>query len=130
MRYIGIDYGSKRVGVAISDEEGKLAFPKGVLPNNRYLFTEIKNLCSKEVGGIVLGESKDYQMKDNAIMEKIRRFKVELEQGIGIPVYFEPEFMTSHQASRFQQEKDLLLDARAAAIILQSFLDRQKNNIT
>ena len=117
------------MGVALSDEEATLAFPKGVLPNDRYLFTEIKNLCSKEVVGIVLGESKDYQMKDNVIMEKIRRFKAELEEGIGLPVYFELEFLSSHQASRFQQEKDLLLDARAAAIILQSFLDKQKNNI-
>ena len=48
----------------------------------------------------MLGESKDYDGKDNPIMKQITRHKGELETEIGVPVYLEPEFMTSSQAER------------------------------
>ena len=48
MRYLGIDYGSKRVGIAISDASGKIAFPREVLPNDKNLLTRIADLCAKE----------------------------------------------------------------------------------
>ena len=120
---MGIDYGSKRVGIALSDESGTIAVPKAVLPNDRYLFTEVKNLCEgHDVSAIVLGDSKDFKGNPNGIMKDALFFKGELERDLKLPVHLEPEFMTSYQAAREQGEHPLL-DASAAAIILQSFLN-------
>ena len=124
MKYLGIDYGSKRVGVAVSDEMGKFAFAKAVLVNDRMLLMAIRKICTEEkVEMIVLGESKDYQGEDNPIMKRILKHKNELEAELGLPVHLEPEFMTSAQAEHIQG-KTAMHDASAAALILQSYLDR------
>lgn len=124
---MGIDFGKKRIGVALSDEDGKMAFPRTVVPNDRRRMIEIKAICeSKGVEEIVLGESKDYGMQDNKIMKDILLFKKELEWEVKLPVHFEPEMMTSMQATHVQGE-GAMLDASAAAIILQSYLDREKH---
>ncbi len=127
MRLLGIDYGKKRVGIAVSDDKGMMAFPKAVLPNDNFLFTEIKNLVNgHDIKKIVLGESKDYKMNDNPIMSRIKAFKDELERGLDIAVIYEPEILSSHQASYFQG-KTTMTDAAAASIILQSYIDRIKH---
>lgn len=125
MRYLGIDYGSKRVGVAISDEGGTMAFPYAILENTRTLVGEIKNICAKEqVESIVLGESLDYQGNPNAVMEKMNQFMTELREQVGTPIFQEREFLSTQQARFFQTEKKHVDDS-AAAIILQSYLDRK-----
>ena len=76
MRYLGIDYGSKRVGVAVSDEEGKFALPLSVLSNNQKLLPEIKKIIAeKQVGAVVLGESKNFKGEANVIMSAISKFR-------------------------------------------------------
>ena len=129
-RYMGIDYGSKRVGIALSDESSTIAVPKAVLPNDRYLFSEVKNLCKgHDVSAIVIGESKDFKGNANPILKDTLFFKGELERDLGLPVHLEPEFLTSHQAAneRGPDANTRLLDASAAAIILQSFLNGLKH---
>ena len=124
MRYLGIDYGSKRVGLAISDEAGEFAFAHSVLQNNVELLPEIKKIIAeKDVEVVVLGESKNYKGEENVIMKAIKEFKVELEKVTGLPVYLEPEFMTSAEAERIQG-KNKMHDASAAALILKSYLDK------
>lgn len=128
MKYLGIDYGSKRVGVALSDDGGSLAFPKTVLAAGNGLLEEIQKLCREEgVGGIVIGESRDYKGAPNPIMKEVAAFKAELETATGLQVVYEPEFMTSAAAEHIQG-KTAKHDASAAALILQSFLDKQKNH--
>ncbi|MBI5816961.1 MAG: pre-16S rRNA-processing nuclease YqgF [Candidatus Yonathbacteria bacterium] len=128
MKYLGIDYGTKRVGIATGDSDGGMAFPHAVLPNNKKLIPTIKELCDREhINEIVLGESLDYKMKPNVIMEKIIPFKKELENATNLPVLFEREFMTS-AAAEHVQGKGKMIDASAAAIILQSYLDRKRNS--
>lgn len=128
MRYLGIDFGEKRVGIALSDEDGKLAFPQAVLTNDSDLLKNIVDWCMQNgVETVVMGESRNYQGQINPIMWKIDGFRKQLEM-MGKKVVFEPEFMTSSQASQIIGENKML-DASAAAIILQSYLDRQKNNI-
>lgn len=127
MKLLGIDYGTKRVGIATGDSDGGMAFPHAVFPNDKKLISAIKELCGKErVSEIVLGESLDYKMKPNVIMEKITPFKKELENATGLPIHFEREFMTSVAAEHLQGKGDMI-DASAAAIILQSYLDKTKN---
>jgi len=130
-KYLGIDYGSKRVGVAVSDDGCKIAFPKNIIENNKKLPETLKEICKKEnITGVVLGESLDSSMEPNLIMEKVYPFKEFLEKELEIPVYFEKEFMTSHHASfgekRGEFKKDAI-DASAAALILQRFLDKINN---
>ena len=125
MRYLGIDFGEKRVGIAVSDEDGKIAFPNAVLANDNNLLKSLVDLCMKNgVESVVMGESRDYQGQINPIMWKIEGFKKQLEV-IGFKVIFEPEFMTSVQASQITGENKML-DASAAAIILQAYLNRDK----
>lgn len=126
-KYLGIDYGEKRVGVAVSDAEGKVAFPKVVFDNDTELTKKISDFCIKEdVGAIVVGESKNYKGEDNKINPKIISFKKELSVVIKLPISLEPEFLSSAQVENTFGKTDML-DASAAAIILQTFLDKEKS---
>lgn len=127
MKYLGIDYGEKRVGVAVSDNSGSVAFPRIVLDNNKNLVSKVSDLCRDEsIGAIVLGESKNFDGKENIIMAEIKVFKKKLEEFIKLPIYFEPEFLTSAEALHIQGKNDML-DASAATLILKSFLDKERN---
>lgn len=124
MKLLGIDYGSKRVGIAFSDENGEFAIPSVVLNNTKNLLKEVLDLAKeKEIKEIVIGESKNYKGEANTILKESLKFKTELEKE-GYIVHLEPEFMTSANAERFQGKNDLI-DASAAALILQSFLDKR-----
>lgn len=131
MKYLGIDFGSKRVGVAVSDENARLAFPFSVLENNQKLLEKIQDIIDKEkIERIVVGESYDFKGEPNKIMKEIEGFKKLLEEKTKIEVLFEPEFLTSREAEQIQG-KNKMHDASAATIILQSYLDRDSyvNNL-
>ncbi|MEK7505554.1 MAG: Holliday junction resolvase RuvX [Patescibacteria group bacterium] len=124
MRFLGIDYGSKRVGLAVSDPSGKFALPHSVIENSVNLDEAVRKICmANEVETVVLGESKDFSGEDNSIMEEIRNFAEQLKSN-GLSVVLEPEHFSSLAASRFQGNIEKL-DSSAAAIILQSYLDRK-----
>lgn len=126
MRYLGIDYGSKRVGVAISDSTLAFANPLAVLKNDSFLVSEIQKICKeKVVTGVVVGDSKDFDFKDNYIMKEIKPFVENLKKVLGIPVYMHPEFLTSREAEHIQGRGEML-DASAAALILKSYLEKNK----
>jgi len=126
MKYLGIDYGEKRVGIAVSDAEGKMAFPKIVLENDG-LLEKISKICKELlIEVIVLGESKNYKGEDNKINPKIISFKKKLSAVLKLPIFLEPEFMSSMQVEKTFGKTDML-DASAASIILQTFLDKEKN---
>ncbi len=123
MRIIGIDYGTKRVGVSVSDETVKFALPLTVIANTIDLPTEIARLAAEhEAKDIVMGESRKYDMTANKILPDILSLKESLEAS-GLKVTLELEFMTSQQAERHQGKNDMT-DASAAALILQAYLDR------
>lgn len=140
MRYLGIDYGSKRVGLSLSDEEGMIAFPYKILSNNLEIIDTIHNICGEEnISAIILGESTDLSGRQNKIMGSIEEFKRNLEGELDLPIYFEKEFMTtieargregkeSNNARKIKKEKQKSADASAASLILQRYLDRKNNN--
>ena len=122
MRYIGIDYGGKRTGISLSDEMGKFAFPHSVAPTGKF-FEILKELVEKEgVGTIVVGDSKDFDMKDNTIMVEVNEFVKRWKKETDVHIELYPEFMTSQMARRVADD-DEMHDARAAALILQGYLD-------
>lgn len=125
MRFLGIDYGSKKVGIALSDEGGEFAIPLVVLKASKKLLDEVVEIAEEnQIEAVVMGESRNYKMQPNAILGDTLMFKKELE-GRGYKVIMEPEFMTSENAERLQGKHDML-DASAAALILQSYLDKEQ----
>ena len=143
MKYLGIDYGLKNVGIAVSDEDGLLAFPKIVLDNDKKLFESIIKIIEEDgVEAVVVGESLNFAGEPNPIMKKIVLFKEKLEKEIDLPVHWQKELFTSAEAEQIQgrplrnirkgdrKEKSVSLeknDASAAALILRSYLDKIKN---
>ncbi|XKT75330.1 MAG: Holliday junction resolvase RuvX [Patescibacteria group bacterium UBA2103] len=132
MRHLGIDYGSKAVGLALSDDDGKMGFPHTVLHNTDALLDELTKLIEDEgVKVVVFGESKALDGSDNEIQASIKEFARQLESNACVTVAFEPEYYTTKQARDAQtlmgkgRER---ADAVAAAIILTSYLERHGNN--
>lgn len=126
MRILGIDYGSKRIGVAMSDENEQMAFPKLVLQNDARLIDNFQKIINEnEIKTVVMGESKNYKMMDNEIMKEILDFREIMEKTFNVDVVMYSEILSSAQAEFFQG-KNAMLDASAAAIILQSYLDSKK----
>jgi putative Holliday junction resolvase len=147
MRILGVDYGTKRIGLAISDENGKLAFPKQILLNNENTFEELEEILKKEdISEIVVGESVDFSGKLNVLSARIEVFILELKEKFKLPIHKQKEFLTSVEArksanvkkdrnqssahSKLKQKKSGRIDAGAAALILQRYLDKVniKNN--
>ncbi len=127
MRILGIDYGSKRIGIAVSDDAEQFALPVSVVTNSDVALSEIVEIAREHaVQEMVIGESRNYKGEPNSIFLDSLAFKNLLESK-GYAVYFEPEFMTSVNAERFQGKNELH-DASAAALILQSFLDKRRNS--
>ncbi len=137
MKHLAIDYGLKRVGIAISDDGGTMAFPYKIVPNNMELVDTIHNICGEEnIAGIVLGESHDLSGAPNKIMGSIEEFKRNLEAELDLPIYFQKEFMTTveargrsgkevNNARKVSKQEATSVDASAAALILQRYLDKK-----
>lgn len=127
MRHLGIDFGTKKVGIALSDEAGTMGFPKGVLPNDNLLLDVVAKLIADErVERIVMGESRDYSGNENSVMKDARAFAAALTERTGVPVAYELEMLTTQEARRdfegVHNAKSGNVDASAAAIILTSYL--------
>ncbi len=125
MRFLGIDYGHKKVGFALSDESGVMAFPYGVVENDKHLLTTIVKLIEKEnIKEIVIGHSINKDGTDNKIHEAVTEFITTLTLETGLPIHLEPEQYTTQEALRIQGRNEQT-DAAAATIILNSFLQKQ-----
>lgn len=128
MRYLGIDYGSKRIGLALSDESHDFSYPLQVLDNSKAVVNEIVEICVKNnIGEIIVGESLNFSQKPNEIMKEIIPFVKNLEEKLKIPVHMHPEFLTSAEAEQIQGKNEMH-DASAAALILKSYLDLKNNS--
>jgi len=140
MKFLGIDYGEKKIGIAISDERAKFAFPHGVINNTsaNLVLNVIKIICDKNnIGKIVIGQSLDFKNQPNPIMKRVEKFKSFLEERLKIPIEYENEILTTKQAEQAtkkprigarmkSRKKEEKTHTSAAALILQSYLDKQK----
>jgi putative Holliday junction resolvase len=143
-RFLGIDYGTKRIGVALSDENCSLAFPKEIIPNDKDTYNKLgETIEEKNITDIVVGESVDFSGKLNVLSGRIEVFILELKEKFGLPVHKQKEFLTSVEArkagsskatlrqsqvhSKIKQIKSGRIDASAAALILQRYLDKINN---
>jgi len=125
---MGIDYGSRRVGIAFSNEDGTMAFPHSVLPNNAGLADALTELAKGErAEAIVIGASQTLGGERNPIQERIDECIQDLTLALGLPVYSESEVFSTQEAIR-EQGRNEMTDASAAAIILNSFLTKQRHD--
>ncbi len=126
MKYLGIDYGTKRVGLATA-EDGGMAFPLRVIPHRPTLVLDVADICIKEkIGIIVMGNSLNNNNEPNALMKKVTPFAEELKNVTGLPVVFINEAFSTREAKHLQGD-NAHNDASAACIVLQSYLDKISN---
>ncbi len=133
-KIIGIDYGAKNVGIALSDDAKTFAFAKDIYKNDEYLLEKISNLAAREnVESFVVGESDNPAGGMNTIMRRIKIFSEALNTQTELPVYQISEAYSTAEARRLletkiksRKNKKIPVDAAAAAIILQTYLDSKK----
>jgi putative Holliday junction resolvase len=126
MKALGIDYGTKKIGLAISSEDRKLAFPYGVYPNNEKFYKTLRDIITKEhITHIVIGKSLNFKRAPNSVMKDIEAFKEMLEKEHNKPISFIDETFTTKEAERLQG-KHKKIDASAAALILSTYLEQKK----
>ena len=145
MRILGLDYGSKTVGVALSDATCLIAQPLGLTAQSleiirrksenklRQTYARIEALVVEhDVDKIVLGLPKMMNNTEGPRVQATREFAENLERRTGLPIIFEDERLTTVEANRILEETGVCVSGRkehidkmAAAIILQSYLDRE-----
>ena len=129
MKYLGLDYGEKRIGVAVSDDTGKLAFPKYVevaLGSERWrvVSRNLKKIIDEEnIGGVVVGLPLGFSMQETEMTKKVREFAEFLKKELNIEIFFQNEVLTSKEVEKSGSARENMVDASSAALILQSFLD-------
>ncbi len=138
MRYLGLDLGSKTLGIAISDINGIIASSLTTIPYNNYddLLPALKKIIDdKQIKAIILGYPINMNNTIGPSCEKVLTFKEILTNQFNIEVILEDERLTSKVANDILIEADMsrkkrkkMVDKIAANIILQSYLDRKKGN--
>lgn len=140
-RFLAIDVGSKRIGVAVSDELGLTAQPVLTLErrrNRREDLRSLARLCRRfAVAGIVVGNPLKLDGAPGSQAEKVQAFAAELGDLSGLPIHLWDERLTTEQAhqllyesGRARQSHKKVVDQVAATLILQSFLDGRSDHPT
>ena len=138
MRYIGLDLGTKTLGVALSDATGLIAHTYKTIRHNEdynYLVNEVKKIVKEEsVDVIVLGLPKNMNNTIGPKGELCQEFKTKLENKIKLPVYLQDERLTTVEATNIliegnvkRKKRKSFVDQIAATLILQEYLDRKDN---
>lgn len=127
MRSLGIDYGEKRIGVAISDEEGNFAFPYSVVLHDKNALKRIRGIIEKEgVAEIGVGLPQNFSRQDTEATKRVRVFAEELKGAVGIPVIFVDETLSTAEVIKSGAASHEMRDASSAALILQTHLNRKR----
>ena len=138
-RYLGLDVGNRRIGVAVSDELGMTAQPLLTLqrrPSRREDLRSLARLSRRfGVAAIVVGNPLHMSGDDSPQAAKTRTFAAELGELTGLPIHFCDERLTTreaheilYEAGRPRQEHRRVVDQVAATLILQSFLDERSRS--
>ena len=135
-RILGIDYGDSRIGLAISDQNQKIAFPFKTVKNKdeNWIIKFFDSLIlEKEIDYFVLGLPIGMNGKDTMQTTKVRAFAQRLET-LKLPIYLQDERLTSVSAKKSLIKENIKtghmkekIDERAASILLQQFIDYTKN---
>lgn len=137
MRVLGLDFGSVRIGVAVSDPTGTIAQPLEVIPHRgfRSVVARIRSLiAAHQVDKIVVGLPRRLDGQEQKEAVAVRVFAARLQAAVSVPVEFADERLSTAEAERAMIEADAsraqrrsARDAVAAALILQTYLDRTRD---
>ena len=139
-RILGVDYGTKRIGLAVSDPLRILASGYATLENAEGLWNELKGIIEKEdIEFAVVGMPLNLKGEEGVKAAEVRRFIDELKEHLGLEVVIWDERFTTSLAHHYRlasgigkkqrRNKKERIDAAAAALILQGFLDSVKKSI-
>lgn len=120
-KLIGIDWGSKRVGLAIGTSEAKISSPLESWSNSEDLIERLVSYCLKEgISTVIVGLPRGLEGQETAQTTEVRQFASHLQKALKMPVKLQDETLTSVMASKRSGD----IDAQAAAVILQDYLDQ------
>lgn len=132
-RLLGLDFGTKRVGVAISDPTLSFSYPLLTLANDEKFWPNIKKILEEfSVAKLILGYPLRESGEKSASTLRVENFKAELEEQLGIPVVLYDEMYSSKiamdrillsQPKRMKRRDKGLIDRNAACVILQDYMD-------
>ncbi|WP_297816413.1 Holliday junction resolvase RuvX [uncultured Lactobacillus sp.] len=142
MRLLGLDVGSKTVGVAVSDPLGITAQEVETIPIDESKFNfgikKIKQLVREyEIDGFVLGLPKNMDGSDGPSVARSKSYGERLIKKFGLPVYYNDERLTTKQADRLliqeagmhdRNKRKKVVDQMAAVLILQNYLERTRKD--
>jgi putative Holliday junction resolvase len=137
-RYLALDVGSKRIGVAVSDELGLTAQPVLTLERRRNTREDLRSLARLArrfgVAGIVVGNPLHLSGEESPRSTRTQAFAAQLGELTGLPIHMWDERLTTQEAHRIlyeagktRQEHGRVVDQVAATLILQSFLDERRS---
>lgn len=135
-RFLGLDVGNRRIGVAVSDELGLTAQPVLTLERRRSRREDIRSLARLArrfgVAGIVVGNPLHLEGTESRQAIKTQAFAAELGELAGVPIHMRDERLTTreshqilYQAGHARQQHRRVVDQVAATLILQEFLDEK-----
>lgn len=134
MRYLGIDYGTKRIGLAHGDEIGVATpLPAVIEPAGEGRWTKLGDVIrTRRITDLVVGYPYNMDGSVGFKAKEVDAFVAELKIRFALPVHLVDETLTSYAAESSIKKKNLrdvrdtgLIDSRAATIILQDFLDQE-----
>ncbi len=131
MKFLAIDYGSRRTGLAVCDPSQTICSPLAVLDSTRDLIAQITEFIKTEnAEAVVIGLPLNMDDSEGPQAKSVRAFAADLAKSIKIEIHFQDERLTSFAAGEKLDMTDLSpaqkkqrRDAVAAADILQTFLD-------
>lgn len=130
MRYLGVDYGGRRVGVAVSDEDGRIAVTLSTLDRKKEFMAAMKTLVEKYgVETLVFGLPLNSEGVEGESAAKMRREGERISRALGVGCDFFDERFTTRQARGIRissAESKLQEDSIAATLILQAWLDARR----
>ncbi len=129
MRFLGIDFGLAKIGLAIAEEN--FAYPFRVIRRSGKFISKITQICKENrIERIIVG------FPQGRLEKEVKKFARNLSRQIGIPVEFQDETLTTKEAvakmiagRKKRKKRKELEDAFAAACILQEFLEERRENV-
>ena len=134
MRYLAIDYGTRRTGLAICDSDETIASPLAVIEGQKKLLRSIVEVVEAEkVNAVVLGLPLNMTGTESSQTKLVLKFAEQLKDHLHIPIHFQDERLSSFGAEEklasanfTRSRRRKRLDAVAAAEILEAFLERKR----
>lgn len=131
-RLLGLDIGTKRIGVATTDDTRKICLPSDTIirQGNKKDFAILANICkSKNIKGIVIGLPISFDEKETECSSFVKKFTENLSKEIDLPIIFQDERLSSFEAEDLMLDEigsngtKRVVDKIAASYILESFLN-------